>query len=106
MVVSRNVGTTSAGEGPAPQPVIGAGLVGDAPEPQLRIAATNAVLTEAASRHLVAVTDAAGMRRRASAECRRQTLISQPGLPKRHRQHATRVGRTSELLGKRRLPST
>jgi hypothetical protein len=59
MVVSRNDGATSTGAGPRPQLAVGVGFVGVAPEPQLRIAATTAAGTEAATRRLVAMTDAA-----------------------------------------------
>src|SRR2546422_897240 len=72
---------------PSPRIVVSrspcATFVGEAPDPQLRIAATNAAMTEAARKRVVAMTDAAGMKRRPCAECREQTLIWQPGLAKR-----------------------
>src|SRR5438128_9457599 len=83
IVVSRSPCATFGGESPDPQLDIGATFVGDAPEPQLRIDATNAAMTEAARKRVVPMTDAAGMKRRAGAECRKQTLIWQPGLAKR-----------------------
>ena len=52
-------------------------FVGELPEPQLRIEATNAAVTEAA---------AAEIRRRVRAECRRQALMSQCGLEESTRQ--------------------
>src|SRR2546428_13129018 len=83
IVVSRSPCATFGGESPDAQLGIGATFVGEAPEPQLRIAATNAAMTEAARKRVVAMTDAAGMKRRPCAECREQTLIWQPGLAKR-----------------------
>src|SRR3989449_2771264 len=83
IVVSSSPCATLGGESPDPQLDMGATFVGEAPEPQLRIAATNAAMTEAARKRLVAMTDAAGMRRRPCAGCCKQTLIWQPRLAKR-----------------------
>jgi len=57
--------------------------VGGLLEPQLRREATTVAVTEAA---------AAEMRRRARAECRKQTLIWQPGLAKRSCQPVCKCG--------------
>src|SRR3989441_11957021 len=92
IVVSRSPCATFGGESPDAQLGIGATFVGAAPEPQLRIAATNTAMTEAARKRLVAMTDAAGMRRRACAECRKQTLIWQPGLAKGACQQVCKCG--------------
>src|SRR2546426_11834618 len=83
IVVSSSPCATGGGKSPDPQLNMGATFVGEAPEPQLRIAASNAAETEVASTGPDAMTDAAGMRRRAGAKWRKQTFIWQPWLGER-----------------------
>ena len=81
--MSRSPCTTLGGDSPDLQVGVAATFVGGLLEPQLRREATTAAMTKAT---------AAELRRRARAECRRQALISQPGLAKRSCQRVCKCG--------------
>src|SRR3989442_8978306 len=94
MVVSRSPCATDGGDSPDLQVGVGATFVGGLLEPQLRREATTVAVTEAA---------AAEMRRRARAECRRQTLIWQPGLANRSCQHTRFMFDSSNIIDEQDL---